>query len=169
MSFHWSRLWCHPSKNWHAESTPIQVEEVNESREHMFIKVSRCLENIPPQRMLFIRCMSKKTELLTPWDWGWEWNPRLSIWVPYWTDLEDASNGCRLLITCGCKKYWTTNCNYLVAFVVALYVNVKVCVQIMKCNVTWCFSCYLFFKSCLYLKCQLWTSLKKPTHNLSIW
>ena len=28
-------------------SKTLKVEEVNESREHMFIKVSKCLENIP--------------------------------------------------------------------------------------------------------------------------
>ena len=106
-------------------SKTLNVEQVNEAREHMFTRVYRGLENIPPtknalyqhvRRSLYVaafmykRCMNKLMELPSPGDWGWEWNPRLSIWVPYWTDLEDASHGCHLLLSCGCQKGCTTRC-----------------------------------------------------------
>ena len=129
-------------------SNALKVEEINEARKHMFTQISRYLENIPPtknalyqyvRRTLYVatvmykRFMSKKMVLATPVDWDWEWNPRLSIWVPYWTDLEDASRGCRLLICCGCQKGCTANCKCSRG---GIPCAVKVRVQIMKCNVT---------------------------------
>ena len=36
--------------------------------------------------------MSKNPEIPKPSEWGWEWNNRTITWVPYWTDLPDASH-----------------------------------------------------------------------------
>ena len=106
-------------------SKTLDANQVNEARRELFTKVHRGLENIPPtknalyqhvRRALYVaafmykRCMNKRMELPSPGDWGWEWNPRLLVWVPYWTDLEDASHGCHLLLSCGCQKGCTARC-----------------------------------------------------------
>ena len=41
---------------------------------------------------------------------GGEWNERSNIWIPYWTDLPDASHGCSVLLHCGCSVACQGNC-----------------------------------------------------------
>ena len=106
-------------------SKNIKTESVNEARQVLFTQNLRNLENIPPtmnalyqhaRRSILVaafmwrRCMEKIQDLPSPGDWGWEWHPRLSIWIPYWTDLQDASKRCSLLVKCGCQVACTGRC-----------------------------------------------------------
>ena len=80
---------------------------VNDARKVMLTYSLRNLENIPPTKnalyqhirrsvlvagFMWKRCLQKCQDLPSPKDWIWERYPRLSIWVPYWTDLPDASH-----------------------------------------------------------------------------
>lgn len=100
-------------------------ESVNEARKIMFTQNLRSLETIPPtkaalfqhvKRTLLVasfiwhKALEKKPIIPDPSQYGWEWNPRMSIWVPYWTALEDVSSACSMLIHCGCKKSCVKNC-----------------------------------------------------------
>ena len=99
--------------------------KVNEARKLMFIDGLKGLENIPPtQHALFqhtkravlvagfIWEKSLCKDAITPSasDWGWQWNARLKLWMPYWTVLPDASQGCALLLNCGCVVLCRGNC-----------------------------------------------------------
>ena len=84
------------------------VESVNEARKVMFIHSLKPLDSIPPtQHALFQHAkralltaafiwgqsLSKEPDIPDPTNWGWEWNARTEMWMPYWTDLPDASKG----------------------------------------------------------------------------
>ena len=117
-------------------SKTLDVDEVNEARRQRFTKVHRGLENIPPTKIIVCGSIHVQEVHPSPGDCGWEWNPRLLIWVPYWTNLEDASHGCHLLLSCGCQNGCTQGVDVLrVAFDVALCVNVKDPAQIMEYSV----------------------------------
>ena len=98
---------------------------VNLCRQKMFTVGLKQLESIPPtlnalyqhvRRSLLICafqwsfCLDNSPPSPDPNEWGWEWNPRTRSWVPYWTDLPDVSEGCSLLIHCGCKVSCRGNC-----------------------------------------------------------
>ena len=96
---------------------------VNEARQSMFTHNLKSLENIPPTKGALYQHI-KRTILVTAYIWhvafrkmletpppgsyGWEWNERLKQWAPYWTELDDASKACSILLHCGCKKimFW---------------------------------------------------------------
>ena len=98
---------------------------VNEARQSMFTHNLRSLENIPPTQAALLQ-HTKRTVLVAAYMWhlafrkllnipdpglyGWQWNDRVIQWVPYWTDLEDASVACSMLLHCGCQKSCTGNC-----------------------------------------------------------
>ena len=114
----------------------------------MFTVGLKQLESIPPtlnalyqhvQRSLLICafqwsfCLDNSPPSPDPNEWGWEWNPRTRSWVPYWTDLPDVSEGCSLLIHCGCKVYpagGIVNASVL-TLDVQLFANVREIVLIM--------------------------------------
>lgn len=106
-------------------SKQSQAKKVNEARKLMFTNGLKGLENIPPtQHALFqhtkravlvagfIWEKSLCKDAITPSasDWGWQWNARLKLWMPYWTVLPDASQGCALLLNCGCVVLCRGNC-----------------------------------------------------------
>lgn len=106
-------------------SKTLNASSVNEARKILFTESYRGLEDIPPtknalfqkaKRTMLIssfvwkRCLENNLNMPSPSDWGWEWHSRLKIWVPYWTDLPDASKGCTLLMNCGCVKGCIRNC-----------------------------------------------------------
>ena len=101
------------------------ADSVNEARKLMFTHGLKSLESIPPsQHALFQHAkrallttgfiwkmsLSRAPDIPDPSDWGWEWNSRTKAWVPYWTDLPDASHGCSMLINCGCLLSCKGNC-----------------------------------------------------------
>ena len=45
-----------------------------------------------------------------PSKWRWELNDRSKIWMPYWTDLPDASHVCSVLLHCGCSVACKGHC-----------------------------------------------------------
>ena len=91
----------------------------------MFTQGLKSLECIPPtqhalfqhtKRALLIagyiwkQSLVRDPEIPNASEWGWEWNLRTNTWVPYWTDLQDASRGCTLLLHCGCVVACKGNC-----------------------------------------------------------
>ena len=106
------------------------IEQVNLLRQKMFTVGLKQLDAIPPtlntlyqhvRRALLISaftwsfCLENSHPSQDPNEWGWDWNPRTRSWVPYWTDLPDVSEGCSLLIHCGCKVACRGNCKCCVA------------------------------------------------------
>ena len=98
---------------------------VKEARMLLFTVGLKPLESIPPtqhvlfqhtKRALLIaafiwkKSQSKTSNIPNPSEWGWEWNDRTMAWVPYWTNLPDASKGCSLLLHCGCLVACKGNC-----------------------------------------------------------
>ena len=113
---HWTVLMY--SKN-------CSVDSVNEARKLLFTHGLKSLDSSPPtQHALFQhgkralhtaafvwkQSLSKTQKIPDPSEWGWEWNDRTKVWVPYWTDLEDVSKGCSLLLNCGCVVACKGNC-----------------------------------------------------------
>ena len=106
-------------------SKNCSTTSVNEARQSLFTHNLKSLENIPPTQAALFQHV-KRTILVSAYIWhlafkkmlhipdpglhGWQWNDRLLIWVPYWTNLEDASKACSMLFHCGCKKSCTGNC-----------------------------------------------------------
>lgn len=101
------------------------ADSVNDARKLMFTQGLKSLESIPPsQHALFQHTkrallttafiwkmsLSKSPDIPDYSKWGWEWNDRTKEWVPYWTDLPDASHGCSLLLNCGCLVSCTGRC-----------------------------------------------------------
>ena len=91
----------------------------------LFTHGLKSLDSIPPtQHALFQhgkralhtaafvwkQSLSKTPKIPDPSEWGWEWNDRTKVWVLYWTDLEDVSKGCSLLLNCGCVVACKGNC-----------------------------------------------------------
>ena len=98
---------------------------VNEARQFLFTHKLKSLESIPPTKAALFQ-HTKRAVLVSSFIWhranqrilsipdpsvyGWEWNDRLLAWVPYWTDLDDASSACALMLHCGCKKSCSKKC-----------------------------------------------------------
>ncbi len=106
-------------------SKSCAADSVNEARKAMFTNGLKLLEAIPPtQHALFQHAkrallaasfvwkqsLLQNQQLPDPGQWGWEWNSRTKLWVPFWTELPDASHGCSLLLHCGCTVACTGNC-----------------------------------------------------------
>ena len=114
------------SKNCNADS-------VNEARKVLFTHGLKSLDSIPlTQHALFQhgkralhtaafvwkQSLSKIPQIPDPSEWGWEWNARTKVWVPYWTDLEDVSKACSLILHCGCVVAFKGNCKCGLGFAV---------------------------------------------------
>ena len=54
------------------------------------------------QRSSGEKSLTKSLVVHDPAQWGWEFNVRTRAGMPYWTSLPDVSEGCSLLIKCGC-------------------------------------------------------------------
>ena len=102
--YHWSQILCLPYKDLCVCCT---VENVPPTLNALFQKVKR---SILVATFMWNQCLSRSQNLPSPQFWGWEWNSRMSIWVPYWTDIPDASHGCSLLIHCGCQSFRQGRC-----------------------------------------------------------
>jgi hypothetical protein len=91
--------------------------DVNSVRGHLFAKVGRQIDNIPPTSEALLQHTRRaayqgghiwgQTEislpnLPSPADWGWQFVD--SAWKPFWSTLDEASKTCRQLWKCACKK-----------------------------------------------------------------
>ncbi|XP_070183812.1 uncharacterized protein [Littorina saxatilis] len=91
--------------------------DVNSARGHLFAKVGRQIDNIPPTSEALLQHARRavyqgghiwgQAEVATPslpnpGDWGWQFVN--GAWQPFWTALDEASKTCRELWKCGCKK-----------------------------------------------------------------
>ena len=91
--------------------------DVNSAWGHLFAKVGRQIDNIPPtseallqhtKRAVYqgghIWGQAEVTEpvLPNPGDWGWQFINK--TWQPVWSALDEASKTCRELLKCTCKK-----------------------------------------------------------------
>ena len=103
-------------------SPTLNTEEVNVARQILFTKGNRSIENIPPtsnclQKHIIRSChqatnwsnaLKKQRLYLDPVLWGWRKSGK--CFVPMWSDLPQASEACRELIRCGCKKTCRGRC-----------------------------------------------------------
>lgn len=99
------------------------ANSVNIARKLMFTQSLKSLESIPPTKnasfqhvkplyitVIWTQALCKSPPIPSPGDWGWEWNFRTNVWMPLWTDLPDASQGCSLMVHCGCSVSCRGNC-----------------------------------------------------------
>ena len=100
-----------------------QLQSLNEARKHLFTTKSRTMESIPPTKAALIE-HSKRAVLQGGHCWGqlqtavqnlpcptnWGWNRADDLFIPFWTRLPEASESCRELLRCGCKKGYRGHC-----------------------------------------------------------
>ena len=106
-------------------SKDSSINTINDARRHMFTQKLMSLERIPPtqaalfqhvKRTLLVssfiwgKCLNREINLPSPNEYGWEWNERLKIWMPFWTTLKDVSSACSMLLHCSCLKACKGNC-----------------------------------------------------------
>ena len=90
-------------------------EYVNEARKELFTQKGRAIDALPPthaghtKRVAYqaghcwSQAMIGNPEIPCPSDWGWSKKAE-GGWEVCWTILPEASQVCRKLIHCGCKK-----------------------------------------------------------------
>ena len=91
--------------------------KVNDTRQHLFARQSRALENIPPTQAalkqhalravyqgghVWGNTLQKEPQLPNPDAWGWE--QKDGSWKAKWTTLGQAQEACYELIHCNCRK-----------------------------------------------------------------
>lgn len=99
-------------------------ECVNDARKRLFTQKGRAIDNLPPSQDALIQhikravyqagycwaqMMVASPVLPSPGDWGWKKKDE-GGWEISWTTLPEASQACRELIRCGCKKGCTRQC-----------------------------------------------------------
>ena len=101
------------------------LEHVNEARKELFTKKSRTIDRLPPTQAALIQHIKRAAyqaghcwaqvmiaapELPSPGDWGWKRKDQGCGWEAFWTALPEATQACRELICCGCKKECRGRC-----------------------------------------------------------
>ena len=93
--------------------------DINTCRRMLFAN-GASVENIPPtalrqhilravlQATKWCRCFEKQRTELDPSNWGWEKVD--NKYLPFWSELIEASLGCRELIKCNCKRACRGRC-----------------------------------------------------------
>ena len=90
---------------------------VNETRQMLFTRSNRSIENLPPtsaalkqhvkrstlQAMKWRASLNKCAEAKDPQEWGWKLKAGGTGFVPHWSDLPEVSKACGELLKCGCK------------------------------------------------------------------
>ncbi len=91
---------------------------VNEARKQLFTQKGRIIDGLPPTKAALIWDIKRATyqaghcwaqmmiaapELPSPSEWGWRRKAE-GGWEVCWTTLPEATQACRELIRCGCKK-----------------------------------------------------------------
>ena len=103
-------------------SRTCNAETVNAARRILFAQENRTIENIPPtkaalyqhilrsviQASKWYTCLEKSHEYKDPCEWGWKLNG--GTVYPLRTELPAASQACRELVKCACKKSCTAHC-----------------------------------------------------------
>ena len=93
-------------------------EEVNQARKELFTQKGRHMEGIPPTRAALLEHIKRAAfqaghvwgqstlpspDLPSPSEWGWK-RSTTGTWETCWTALPQATQACRELLRCGCKK-----------------------------------------------------------------
>ena len=95
-------------------SPTCNTDNVNIARRLLFSQ-GRSIENIPPtaasikqhvlraalQGSRWYRCLEKGRTTVDPTLWGWKRSG--TGYIPFWSELPEASVACRVLTKCGCK------------------------------------------------------------------
>ena len=104
-------------------SRTCNAETVNAARRKLFAQENRTIENIPPtkaslyqhilrsviQASKWYTCLEKSQEYKDPCEWGWKVNG--ATFYPLRTEFPAASQACRELVKCACKKSCTAQCS----------------------------------------------------------
>ena len=90
---------------------------VNKARVYLFNTGARLLDRMPPSQAALYQHIRRSLlqagfiwaqalvlqPVLPPFtDWGWKRSSAGHL-MPFWTELEDASKACKVLISCTCK------------------------------------------------------------------
>ena len=96
------------------------LECVNEARKELFTKKGRTIDRLPPTQAAlraayqaghcWAQLMIAAPEVPSPGDWGWKKKDQDQGWEAFWTTLPEATQACRELIRCGCKKECRGRC-----------------------------------------------------------
>lgn len=105
------------------------LDHVNEARKVLFTQKGRQLDQIPPTKAALLQhvrrtvyqavhcwgqMLIRTPELPSPNEWGWQ-QSSTGCWEPRWTTLPEATDACRELLRCGCKKGCGGHCKCLKA------------------------------------------------------
>ena len=108
------------------DKTSDQVS-VNDARKQLFTQKSRSMENKPPTKGSIVQHIKHASYQANCWNRAlcldpclpspidWEWQKDDAGWQPLWTNLPEASESCRELTRCGCKKGCRGQCKCLKA------------------------------------------------------
>ncbi len=91
------------------------LTSVNETREDLFCRKSRCVERIPPtqnallqhvrravyQAGIWTTCAQAQQVVPSPQAFGW--TKESTSWIPVWITIPEVSKACSQLIRCSCK------------------------------------------------------------------
>ena len=99
-------------------------ESVNQARKQLFTQKGRAIDGLPPTQAALIQHIKRAAyqaghcwgqmmvaapELPSPGDWGWK-RKETGGWEVHWTTLPEATQACRELLRCGCKKGCSGKC-----------------------------------------------------------
>ena len=103
-------------------SRTCPLKHVNKARQSLFAQGTKRIENIPQAALLqhinraghvWGQTLLPIQELPRPSEWGCCHSE--DGWVPFWSELPEASKACAELIRCGCKKGCQGNCKCIKA------------------------------------------------------
>ena len=99
-------------------------EKVNEAGKKLFSQKGKPMDGLPPTQAALVEHIKRAAylaghvwaqmfeldpKLASPGEWGWQQTIDGS-WEVKWTTLAEASNACRELLRCGCKKNCRGQC-----------------------------------------------------------
>jgi hypothetical protein len=120
------------------------LPSVDEARKQLFTQKGRTIDGLPPTGAALIQHIKRATyqaghcwgqlmiaspELPSPSEWGWSKKAE-GGWEAYWTALPEATQACRELLRCGCKKGCSgrCRCNKAALQCTALCAPIKFCI-----------------------------------------
>ena len=112
--------WLSPLERFvvHLYDRTSSQEFLNGARKQLFTQKGRAIDGLPLTQAVFlqhtkraahqaghcwVQTMIATPELPSPSEWGWNRNEN-GGWKIYWTTLPEATQACRELLRCGCKK-----------------------------------------------------------------
>ena len=131
--------------------------DVNKARVWLFTQKAREIENIPPTKdalhqhvlraayqagHVWCQALNKIQTLPKPEDFGWR--RKNNTWVPRWITQPQASEGCRVIIKCGCLKGCKGRCSCHSDSLGALHYANVVVVTMIRNYITNCCYCEHF-------------------------